>query len=416
MKLFDTFVNSATHPLEYVWADHYLLDIFSVDEETRSNARRLWLTVLIDARTRCVIGLALLYEEPCIESIQDALGNAVWPKESLIKDWGIKGEWRGNGIPVQLFLDNAWAHHSHSLENLARAIGHNGKYDSITLVFRPPYMARYGALIERFFGNLSAKLKHHFHGKGAIQSSQPKHVRNAAREACLLYEDLYRLILQEIVNYQTTPHSSLGRMTPNEKWLEAYESRIPKVPSPTDSIKLLFWRMYPDTRLVNDKGISLFGLKYACAQLAKQPRRMRNGKAVEYSIRFQKTDRSKIAVFQADRFLCFAYASELRLPNGDYRQMSLAELKLAKEFDKSIGSGRKLPDLLKHLDDIDDTVNVRQKEQKRTRKAVERKLRLGGEVNESATNPSFTDAEKGVDYTELLAGFGKRNDGMTRNN
>jgi hypothetical protein len=90
--------------------------------------------------------MALLYEAPCIESIQGALRHAIWPKISH-RDLGIPGEWVCYGIPQQLSLDNAYAHHSGSLENLARACGQGGRYASIDLVFRPPYKGRYGALI-----------------------------------------------------------------------------------------------------------------------------------------------------------------------------------------------------------------------------------------------------------------------------
>ena len=154
-KIFDTFVSLATRPLQYVFGDHHRLKVFVVDEETRSELSRLWLTVLIDAYSRSVLGFALLYEDPCIESIQQALQNAIWPKRGL-KELGIEGEWPCQGIPLQLSLDNAWCHHSHSLEALAREISMSGRFHSIDLVFRKPYRARYGALIERFNGSATS--------------------------------------------------------------------------------------------------------------------------------------------------------------------------------------------------------------------------------------------------------------------
>ena len=89
-------------PLQYVFADHYLLDVFIVDEATRSKISRLWLTVLIDAYSRCILGMALLEENPCIESIQSALLHAIWPKSSHT-NLGIKGEWACYGIPRNSF-------------------------------------------------------------------------------------------------------------------------------------------------------------------------------------------------------------------------------------------------------------------------------------------------------------------------
>jgi transposase InsO family protein len=165
--------------------DHYLLDVFSVDKATRSKLDRLWLTVLIDAYTRRILGAVLLYEEPCIESIQSALLHSIWPKSSHTR-YGIDKDWVCFGIPQQLFLDNALAHHSHSLENLARLIGCRGKYQTIDLVFRPPYLARYGALIESLFGHLSGRIKQDL--PGAIRSSTPKDLRRAATAFAMIQQ------------------------------------------------------------------------------------------------------------------------------------------------------------------------------------------------------------------------------------
>ena len=140
-RVFDTFLHLASFPLQYVFADHYCLDVFTVDKKSRRKVRRLWLTVLIDAYTRCIIGFALLYEHPCIESILQALSNSIWLKTNMA-EFGITGVWLCHGIPLQLFLDNAWAHHSYSLEDTARQISFNGQFNSIDLVFRPPYMGR----------------------------------------------------------------------------------------------------------------------------------------------------------------------------------------------------------------------------------------------------------------------------------
>jgi len=50
--VFDTFVRRAQLPLQYVFADHWLVNAWIVDDETRSQTSRLWLTVLIDAYSR----------------------------------------------------------------------------------------------------------------------------------------------------------------------------------------------------------------------------------------------------------------------------------------------------------------------------------------------------------------------------
>jgi transposase InsO family protein len=291
--VFDTFAHRATFPLQYVFADHYLLDVFIVDEETRSIVSRLWVTLLIDAFSRCVLGMALLEEYPSVESIQSALLHAIWPKTSHTA-LGIAGEWACYGIPQQLFLDNAWAHHSHSLENLARTISEHGKYDTIDLVFRPPYKARYGGLIETYFEWLSDRIKQLL--PGAIQSSDPRHVRDAAKKACLLYEDINHFLQESIVEYNHTPHSAL-KMTPHQKWMEGIKMGFPLVPPLTDPTRRKFLHMIPETRqILPGKGVCVFGMQYTSAVAAGAEKVDRDDKPIQYSIRYDPVDISKVAL------------------------------------------------------------------------------------------------------------------------
>src|SRR2546421_387795 len=328
--VFDTFVHRAQFPLQYVFADHWLIDAFIVDEATRQKPSRLWLTLLIDAYSRSILGMALLYEDPCIESIQQALKHAIWDKRSHL-DLGLEQEWNCYGIPLQLFLDNAWAHHSHSLENLARVISRNGVYNSIDLVFRPPYKGRYGAIIERLFKNFSGQVKELV--AGAIQSSDPKAVRQASKEACLLYPDMNRLLHQLILKYQHTPHRELGGMTPHQKWSEGIQSSGFPLPPPfTPAMDRLFMRLHPQTRTVRSYGIPAFGLNYWSAELGGIERIDREGKAIEYNFRYDPTNISRISLFRNGEWVGDALARELQQADGTYRRLSLAEWKTAKRL------------------------------------------------------------------------------------
>ncbi len=402
--IFDTFVSRATRPLQYVFADHHRLGVFVVDEETRSEPTRLWLTVLIDAYSRSVLGFALLYENPCIESIQQALQHAIWPKSGL-RELGIEGEWPCQGIPVQLSLDNAWCHHSHSLEALARDISMNGRFNSIDLVFRKPYKARYGALIERFFGTLSARIKERL--EGAIQSSHPKDVRNAAQRACLLYQDIYKFILDEIVTYQGSRHSELG-MSPNDKWEQGLQSESPPFPYPSIEVERLFWRLHPQTRQRNQKGISLFGMHYWSPGLSKIPAKDINDKPVKIGIRYDPSDISRIALFRDGKYICDVRPKELRLANNEYKSVSLWERELAKDL--ALDDGKATRDWVAYLNGIRE-VHERRKAEK---KNAQQKARKGGsksspKVDIAQMSEAIEQASPSLDgdYDRYIAGFAR---------
>lgn len=398
--IFDTFVHRAVRPLEYVFADHWLVDVFIVDEATRSRLDRLWLTLLIDTFSRSVLGLALLYEAPCIESIQNALYHAIWPKTSH-QEVGLELDWACYGIPQQIYLDNAWAHHSHSLEQLARAISQGGQYNSIDLVFRPPYRGRYGALIERLFGNFSAQMKDLL--PGAILSSSANDIGNAASRACLLYRDIYRIVHQLIIKYQHTPHRELEGLTPHQKWLEGWQLGYGGWPPPlTPAIKRLFWRRSSETRVINRKGISVFNMNYWSPELGKLPRKDIHGQSIAYGFSYEPDDISRLAIFQGQQWKGDVYAKQLRRADGSCRPISLWERKMAQALARDRGQASQ--DWLYFITHLDELGQQRMREKRQAKRKAGSKtepLPFGTKMPAEQETTTLSDP----DYTELLLDF-----------
>jgi hypothetical protein len=401
--VFDTFVSRATLPLQYVFADHWLLDVFTVDEATRSQLDRLWLTVLLDAYSRSVLGITLAYEAPCVETIQSALRHAIWPKISH-QELGLEKEWICYGIPQQLFLDNAWAHRAYGLQNLARTIGQGGRYATIDLVFRPPYKGRYGALIERFFGNLSSQVKEML--PGSLRGGDARSIRKASQEACLLYQDIYRLLHQFILTYQHTPHHELGGLTPHEKWVEGIEWGLPLVPTMTPSVARLFWRMNPKGRVITGKGVSAFGLHYWSPALSNMERIGLDGRPTLYHFSYQPDDISQLALFHDGHWVGDVDAKELRLPDGSTMALSLWEQKIARAISRE--TGRSAHDWLAYVHEIGALSQKRLEEKK-----LQQRLQTRQSINKEKEQPSAAEKlvpdvvgnEQAPDYTDLLAGF-----------
>lgn len=369
-RIFDRFVDKATLPLQYVFADHYKLDVLHVDDEYREILSRLWLTLLIDAYSRAVLGIFMAYEDPCIESVQGALCHAIWPKTGL-EAFGISQPWACFGIPQRLSLDNAWAHHSYSLEELARALDGGGRYTAMEIVFRPPYQARYGGLIERLFGNLSGQLRERL--PGAILQPDQRDWHNASQGACLLHQDVERVIYQLIVDYLHTPHRELAGMTPHEKWLTGMQLMTPIPPPLTPQLSRCFWRLHHETRAASRTGIGLFGLHYWDTALGRLRGKDRRGKPRRFHVRYDPTDISRIAVFENGEWVGDAYARELRLADGQYERASLWSLKLAKDIVKKQYDDR-LPrpkSWLIHLLETQELVAQRQAEKKQIRRKIE---------------------------------------------
>lgn len=411
--LFDHFVQTATLPLQYVFADHYLLDVLCVDDEFREVLGRLWLTVLIDAYSRAVLGFWLAYENPSIESIQGALRHAIWPKVGLA-ELGIEQPWPCFGIPQRLFLDNAWAHQSYSLEDLARALANGGRYTAMELVLRPPYQARYGGLVERLFGNLSGQLRERL--PGAILQPAQRHWHNASQGACLLYRDVLRMISQIVADYLHTPHRELHGVTPHAKWLAGMKLMTPVPPPLTPQLERAFWRLEHLTRIVTPRGLNAFGLHYWDVALDNLRHPDRQGRTRHFSIRYDPLDVSRIAVFEDGLWLGDAYARELRLPDGRYEPASLWELELARDLERSQGHTRasRSYSWLIHLLEAKGLIEQRQEEQKLIRRKVQqlRERRKGQPV--SPQRQVVDDAQLEKTKAAMLEQAEKRDDPRVR--
>jgi hypothetical protein len=400
--LFDRFAQTAVLPLQHVFADHYLLDVLHVDDEFREVLGRLWLTVLIDAFSRAVLGFYLAYEAPCIESIQGALRHAIWPKLGL-DEYGIDLPWNCYGIPQRLSLDNAWAHHSYSLEDLASALAGGGRYTRMELVFRPPYQARYGALVERLFGNISGQIRELL--PGAILQPDKRHWHNANQAACLLYRDIFRIVHQLIVDYLHTPHRELNGMTPHEKWLHGLELMTPLPPPLTPQMERSFWRLNPETRIATREGLALFGLHYWAVGLAGLRSRDRQGRQRRYHLRYNPDDVSQVAVFENGIWLGDGYARELRLADGSYEAVSLWELELAKDLIRQRDPQHRLRphSWLVHILEARELIEQRQAEQKLIRRKLQqlRERRPGRPRKGSIVQP--LEAEQIAKTEQLMA-------------
>lgn len=409
--VFDTFVKRAQYPLQYVFADHWLVDVFTVDDETRSETTRLWFTAFIDAYSRSVLGITLADEEPCIETIAAGLKHAIWPKVSH-EAYGITDPWVAYGIPINLFLDNAWAHHSETVRQIARVISQNGKYSTIQLQFRPPYKARYGGLIERLFGNFSGKMKEAL--QGAIRSSDYKDVARAKKEAVLLARDVDKFLHQLVVHYQHSPHRELDGMTPHQKWVEGIKLAPPAVPPRTRALERLFLRHVTQSRVIGADGVKAFGMTYWSPALAGVKRDQGKQKR-KFTFAYDRDDISCIALFAEDAWVADLRAKDLLLPDGSYRAMSIWERKLAMKLAKVAGDPPSA--FLNYLDDAE-KLNTQRTNEKRAAKRKRSRASENGSKPATAQNASQADAE--IDrlstdtgyagYDDLLGGFAAASD------
>ena len=160
---------------------------------------------------------------------------------------------------------------------------------------------------------------------------------------------------------------------------------MPVPPPFTPQLERAFWRLSPKTRGATNKGLSLFGLHYWDVGLDNLRHPDRQGRRRHFSLRYDPSDVSQVAVFENGLWLGDGHASELRLPDGRYEPVSLWELELAKDLARSRGTSHasRPHSWLIHLLETKALIAQRQEEQKLIRRKVQqlREKRQGRPVS-----------------------------------
>lgn len=133
-------------PFEIGHIDHTELDIELRCEATGKNLGRPWLTLLVDAFSRRILGLWLTFDPPSYRSCMMILRDCVR---------------RHSRLPQILVVDGGREFQSIYFETLL------ARYEC-TKKTRPPAKARFGSVLERLFGTCNTQFVHNLQGNTQI--------------------------------------------------------------------------------------------------------------------------------------------------------------------------------------------------------------------------------------------------------
>lgn len=183
-------------PFELVHIDHTLLDLYPISMISGEPRTRVWLTVIMDAFSRRVLGYWLTYRPPStfstLMAIYDMFKRFGRIPDAVVTDWG--SDFRSKAMALVMQALN------------------------IRHLFRPKSAARYGAVLERLFGSVHTRLIHNLAGN----TKATKKVRTLTRavdpklHAGLFLYDIYDALEEFFFKiYDSCAHPALLR-PPNE--------------------------------------------------------------------------------------------------------------------------------------------------------------------------------------------------------
>ncbi len=206
----------ATYPGELYLMDHQKMDVLVlVDPRRGKNAKRPWITAVLDQYSRSLVGYYIGFEEPSSRRIALALRHAILPQNDPA--------WPMCGIPAKL-------RHDHGSDLLSQHIK-QVKIDLHISDFSTEYgNPKSNAEMERFFGTLAEWEKSLDGWTGSSLKERPEKIKPA-----LDLKILDRHFQRFIKEYHGKIHSTT-KMTPFDRWNTGL---IPQLPESREALDIL---------------------------------------------------------------------------------------------------------------------------------------------------------------------------------
>jgi putative transposase len=279
---------TCTRPLERVEVDHTPLDILVTDSSTGLLLGRPWITVMIDAYSRMIVGIHISFRKPGVRSVLRCLKRAILPK-TYVKDRfpKVRGEWDAYGLIDQLVCDNGLEFHAQDLEAACAELG-------IHVIYCPTRAPQMKGRIERVLKTLNYGLVHLQPGT-TFAKYDKRHTYDPERTAVLTLEALEEIVhCWNIDIYSTTFHRGI-QTTPKQKWDEGVAKYPRRLPPSIDVANVYLGNSV--TRTLGKNGIGAHGLQYASSALQDLRRRCGD---VEVTVRTDPDNLGAIFVFDEE--------------------------------------------------------------------------------------------------------------------
>lgn len=309
------------YPFHVVHVDATELDIVSVCEETGLPLGRPWLTMMIDAFSREVLGYWLAFDRPGAGSTMAAI-RAV-------------GERHGR-MPQTIVTDNGKEFRNRAMQLLLAAYEAEQKY-------RPPSKARYGSVLERLFGTLGSRLLHNLSGNTqALRDARSMDSRADPRiHAVWTLSALHNLLSNFFDAYSDTIHTTLGE-TPRARFargMEQHGARTYRLISDRTLFKILTAPPTPigQATVQPGMGVKVHYLYYwhPAFQAPKYRIRGPRGQRPKVDVRYEPSDISRVyARVDGDWVECLC-RSHAELRGKTVKQLQIAALELRRRLSRA---------------------------------------------------------------------------------
>lgn len=335
------------YPLGCVEIDHTQLDIQIVDDEHRVAIGRPWITLAIDKFSRMITGFHLSLDHPNEFTVGLSIIHSSLEKDAELDRLGIEGKWPVWGNIRTIHTDNGKDLCSKLILKASEEYG-------INIQRRPVKRPEFGGHVERMMKRLGTEV-HTLPGT-TFSNTMEKGEYNSIKKAAMTYDELYRWIVDWIVNdYHLTDHRGI-EMSPLQKWNEGLEfgskgrsiGQLPPIQDP-EAFKMAFLPFIE--RTIQREGVAWDNIHYYSPVLKHRIRDKKGRHAAKFIFRRDPRDITKIYFLNPDT----GKYEEIRISLRSPAVNTLWELRALKKLKSSLGQK------LDHRDQIDRSRDQRDK-------------------------------------------------------
>lgn len=199
---------TADFVMQRVIIDHTRLNAHVVCPKLEMVLGRPWLTLVIDVKSRAIVGYVITFFDPSFWTVGEAIRRMALPKRpppEMVSRYPILAMLRGKASEV--IVDNAVEFRSHGMEAAARHAG-------FSVSFCPIKQPRYRAICERAIQTMNNRLCNDLPGRTLTIHDARRFGYDAEEHAVVMLDELEAIANQVAADYNTSPHDGIGDRQP----------------------------------------------------------------------------------------------------------------------------------------------------------------------------------------------------------
>ncbi|MGY1449382.1 transposase [Pseudomonas chlororaphis] len=224
--------------LERVECDTQMIDVLVVNDRG-TVIGRAWLTVLLEVRSRVIIGWDISINPPCIEKTLRALKNSLSPEGTT------------TGLATTYVMDNG-------SEFAGKKIGYIMHLLGPKVVYCEPYTPDQKPFVERWFKTHNIRFAHHLSGT-TFSDPDERGDYNSEKNATYTIAELKEGFGKFLDTYHQDLHRSLND-SPLNTWNKLLDPNFPPKRYSAEDVQRLFWSKI--TALPSNGRIGFSNLKW----------------------------------------------------------------------------------------------------------------------------------------------------------